>query len=226
LNQKKTKVIEQKELENKTEPEKVKKKKTRSRNKKKIVPDDDKENTNPENNELSGSNKQQPTKAMESTAVGTVVDQEPTAVKSKSKNKKTNGKKKQASAAANRVAHRKPLAEVIDTGLKQGEFSIDYKGLKDAFGESFSLEDRQGPIHFAPLTSKAKIIHEKPLLKFSTSNAESSRTSNKSTPSAKSKASFTDISMILITSVLVRPSCRNTSSRLHDERAFRQIKKV
>lgn len=177
------KSVEQKDAtENRLEPEKekVKKKKTRSRNKKKAIQDDDKENDNPKNNEIAGSSKQKPAKVVKDTAV----EQEATAAK-RMKSKKSNGKKKQIPVAT-KADSKEPLTEVSKE-LKQGEFTIDYDGLKDALGESFSLDDRQGPIHFAPLTSKAKIFHEKPLPKFSTSSAVPSRTSNRSTPTAKSK---------------------------------------
>lgn len=215
LNLKKAPLVEQTEpTENQIEQEKekVKKKKTQSRNKKKAIQDDDKENVNPENKEVPSSSKQKSVKAAEDT--DTAVDQVgvaiPTAAKSKSKSKKANGKKKQPPSTT-KAGPREPLTEAAGTELKQGEFKIDYEGLKDALGESFSLEDRPGPIHFAPLTSKAKIFHEKPLPKFSTSTVESSRTSNKSTPTAKSKFSFTDmyiyIYMILTALVLARPSC-------------------
>ncbi|GAN05030.1 RNB-domain-containing protein [Mucor ambiguus] len=96
--------------------------------------------------------------------------------------KKANGKKKKAPAT------REPLSEVANQELQQGEYSIDYQSLHDALRNPFTLDDKRGPIYFAPLTNKTKHHHEKAAPKFSYSTSaigDASRNSNKSSPSAK-----------------------------------------
>ncbi|KAL9550983.1 hypothetical protein MBANPS3_004485, partial [Mucor bainieri] len=97
--------------------------------------------------------------------------------------KKAGGKKKKASTA------REPLSEVANQELQQGEYSIDYQSLHDALRDPFTLDDKRGPIYFAPLTNKIKHQHrEKAAPKFSYSTSatgDASRNSNKSSPSAK-----------------------------------------
>ncbi|KAL7327235.1 hypothetical protein PS15p_209457 [Mucor circinelloides] len=74
--------------------------------------------------------------------------------------------------------------------MEQGEYSIDYQSLHDALRDSFTLDDKRGPIFFAPQTNKTKNYHEKSVPKFSystSSTGDASRNSNISSPSAKNR---------------------------------------
>lgn len=163
------------QAETETLKEKPKKKKAR-KPKKKVNHEDDKENVVP--HESTATSKSADTADPKHSETGNE-----NATKS---SKKANGKKKKAPAT------REPLSEVSSNQeLEQGEYSIDYQSLHDALRGPFTLDDKRGPIYFAPLTNKIKHQqHEKASPKFSYSTSatgDASRNSNTSSPSAKSK---------------------------------------
>jgi hypothetical protein len=186
--------IQQTEAE--TLKEKPKKKKNR-KSKKKANDEEDKENIVPQNGELKSVNSSKTKANAANTAHtdvndenatvvndenATVVNDENATVVNKS-SKKAHGKKKHSST-------REPLSEVVNKEMEQGDYSIDYKSLHDALRQSFTIDDKHGPIHFAPPTNKSKKFHENLAPKFSystSSTGDTSRNSNKSSPSAKSK---------------------------------------
>lgn len=160
--------------------EKPKKKKNR-KNKKKANDEEDKENIVPQNDELKSVNSSKAKAKTANTADTDINDENATVVNKSSK--KASGKKKHSST-------REPLSEVVNKEMEQGDYSIDYKSLHDALRQSFTLDDKRGPIHFAPLTNKSKKKYENSTPKFSystSSTGDASRNSNKSSPSAKSK---------------------------------------
>ncbi|KAK4510909.1 uncharacterized protein ATC70_000018 [Mucor velutinosus] len=153
--------------------EKPKKKKAR-KPKKKVNHEDDKENVVP----CEDGPNSIPTSKSADTADSKHSE---TGIKS---SKKANGKKKKASTT------REPLSEVANQVLEQGEYSIDYQSLHDALRDPFILDEKRGPIYFAPLTNKIKHHHEKASPKFSYSTSatgDASRNSNNSSPSAKNR---------------------------------------
>ncbi|KAG2199383.1 hypothetical protein INT47_001565 [Mucor saturninus] len=78
------------------------------------------------------------------------------------------------------------------TELKQGEHVIDYQRLHDALRESFSIDERRGDIHFAPLTkataaaAATKKYEKSPIFSMS-STTSSGRNCNQNAPSAKNR---------------------------------------
>lgn len=126
----------------------------------------------------------------------------------KKKAPKPKKKKEQASSSSTTTA---------PTELKQGEHVIDYQRLHDALRESFSIDDKRGDIHFAPLTkSAATRKYEK-----SISSTTSNRNSNQNAPSAKSKKEPFKLLKKRLTCIEYRSPCRNSSSCFHDNRTSR-----
>lgn len=171
--------VQQSETE--TLKEKPKKKKNR-KPKKKINNEDDKENLVPHEDGSESTPKFKNADTAAEPKHSEINDENAT-----KNSKKANGKKKKSLAA------REPLSEVVNKEMEQGEYSIDYQSLHDALRDSFTLDDKRGPIFFAPQTNKTKNYHEKSVPKFSystSSTGDASRNSNTSSPSAKSKKLF------------------------------------
>ncbi|CEP13420.1 hypothetical protein [Parasitella parasitica] len=159
--------------------EKPKRKRNR-KSKKKVNEEEDKENIVPQSDESKSNSMPKDTSADDPKNKDLVSDNNALVEK---KSKKASGKKKHLST-------REPLSEMVSKDLEQGDYLIDYRSLHDALRASFTLDDKRGPIHFAPPVHRAKIHHDKPMPKssFSTSSTgESSRTCNKSAPSAKNR---------------------------------------